>query len=293
MEETNRATTIAFLGLGQMGAPMAGRLVSGGFNVRVWNRTRGREDALVAAGAFAATTPAEAAHGANVIITMLTDGSTVEAVMNGADGVLSQSHQGALWLQMSTVGVEWTQRLHDIAVSKGVTFVDAPVSGSVAPATSGQLLILASGPDEAQTPATPIFDLLGRRTVWLGSAGAGSSAKLVLNNWLADLVEMVVETLKFSEKLGLDPHAIVDILDDVPIGSPYAVAKARSMLAGDFTASFALKHAIKDAVLAVHSAQEVDGDLALTRSFLSWWQAALVDGAGDDDVSVVYRYAPK
>src|ERR1700731_519441 len=248
MEETNQATTIAFLGLGQMGAPMAARLVSGGFNVRVWNRTKGREDSLVAAGALAATTPAEAADGANVIITMLTHGSIVESVINDA-GVFSP---GTLWLQMSTVGTEWTQRLHDIAVTKGLTFVDAPVSGSVAPATSGQLLILASGPQEAQAPATPIFDLLGRRTVWLGNAGAGSSAKLVLNNWLVDLVEMVVETLKFSEKLGLDPHAIVDILDDVPIGSPYAVANARSMLAGDFTPSFALKHPIKDGVPATH-----------------------------------------
>jgi 3-hydroxyisobutyrate dehydrogenase len=221
---------------------------------------------------------------------MLTDGSTVEAVMNDARGVLSP---GVLWLQMSTVGIEWTQRLHDLALSKGMTFVDAPVSGSIAPATSGQLLILASGPSEAQAPATAIFDVLGRRTVWLGSAGAGSQAKLVLNNWLVDLVEMVVETLRFSEKLGLDPHAIVDILDDLPIGSPYGVAKARSMLAGDFTASFALKHAIKDAVLAVDSAQELDGDLALTRSFLSWWQEALNEGVGDEDVSVVYRYAPK
>jgi 3-hydroxyisobutyrate dehydrogenase len=135
-----------------------------------------------------------------------------------------------------------------------------------------------------------VFDVLGHHTFWLGDAGAGSRAKLVLNNWLVDLVEMVAETLKVTEALGLDPQVIVDILADAPTGSPYAVAKARSMLDGDFTSNFALKHAVKDAGLALEAARGVHEELPLTASLISTWQRAVDDGAGDLDLSIVYRY---
>jgi 3-hydroxyisobutyrate dehydrogenase len=113
---------------------------------------------------------------------------------------------------------------------------------------------------------------------------------LVLNNWLVDLVELTAETLHVSAALGLDPRAVIEILADAPIGSPYAVAKARNMLDGDFTPNFALKHAFKDATLALDAARSVDVDLVLTESLMSTWQRAVADGAGDDDLSVVYRY---
>jgi 3-hydroxyisobutyrate dehydrogenase len=284
--------TIAFLGAGQMGEPMASRLLSAGFHVRVWNRSSERLQSLVESGAIAAATPALAATGANVIVTMLTDGPAIEAVINAEGGVLSSLASGAVWLQMSTIGVEWTDRLQVLAASAGVLFVDAPVSGSVAPATSGDLLILASGPPAAQQIADTVFAAMARHTFWLGGAGAGSRAKLVLNNWLVDLVEMVAETLKFSETLGLNPDVIVDILQEVPLSSPFAISKARTMLSGDFTPSFALKHAVKDAMLALDAANELERNLPLTSSFITWWQQISADGAGDDDLSVIYRYAP-
>jgi 3-hydroxyisobutyrate dehydrogenase len=104
-------------------------------------------------------------------------------------------------------------------------------------------------------------------------------------------VEMVVETLRFSEALGLDPRVIVDMLSDAPTGSPYAVAKARNMLGADFTSNFALKHAFKDALLSLDAAHSVNAKLPLTTSLIPTWQRAIDDGAGDLDVSVVYRYA--
>jgi 3-hydroxyisobutyrate dehydrogenase len=113
---------------------------------------------------------------------------------------------------------------------------------------------------------------------------------LVLNNWLVDLVELTAETIKVSTALGLDPRRVVDILADAPIGSPYAVAKARTMLDGDFSPNFALKHAFKDAGLALDAARSVNVELALTESLMSTWQRAVSDGAGDEDLSVVYRY---
>ena len=283
--------TIAFLGVGQMGTPMASRLISAGFNVRVWNRSKERVKGLVQLGGTEASTPAVAAAGADVVITMLPDGPSIETVMRGAEGALDTQTSGTVWLQMGSIGIEWTERLRRSATDAGVHFVDAPVSGSVTPATTGQLIILASGPESAHRVADPIFAALGHDTFWLGAAGAGSRAKLVLNNWLVDLVEMVAETLKLSEALGLDPRVIVDILDDAPIGSPYAVAKARSMLDGDFTSNFALKHAVKDALLTLDAAHDIDRKLPLTESLIANWQRAVADGAGDLDLSVAYRYA--
>lgn len=279
--------TVAFLGIGQMGAPMARRLIAAGFSLRVWDRTPGRTASLVDAGARLASTPAQAAKDADFVITMLPDGATVESVMSGEQGALPTSREGALWLQMSTVGVDWTTTLHDLARENGVHFVDAPVSGSVAPATNGTLVILASGPSEYREPSTPVFEAMGR-IVWLGDVGAGSSMKLVLNNWLADIVEATVEMIRFSEALGLDAHAVVDVLEGLPIGSPFGVAKARQMLAGDFAPSFALKHALKDVDLSIQTASARGVNLLLSESFVDSWHRAVDNGFGDRDVSAVF-----
>lgn len=286
----NHDVKVAFLGTGEMGTPMSSRLISAGFDVRVWNRSKERLRTLVLLGGVEALSPAMAVADADVVITMLPDGPTVNEVMSGDVGAYSTLKRGTVWLQMGTIGTEWTERLSGTALGYGALFVDAPVSGSVLPAASGQLLILASGPDEARVAADPVFAAMGRHTFWLGAAGAGSRAKLVLNNWLVDLVEMTAETLKISEALGLDPSVIVDMLADAPTGSPYAVAKARSMLRGDYSTNFALKHALKDALLALDAAQKVGKKLPLTESVISGWQRALADGAGDLDLSVIYRY---
>ena len=210
---TQLHATIAFLGVGRMGAPMATRLIEAGFTVRVWNRSAQRVTPLVERGAVAASSPAQAAEGADFLVTMLPDGPLVEAVMSGPQGALTTLASGAVWLQMSSVGVEWASRLAELVANNGVAFVDAPVSGSVAPAQTGKLLILASGPDDVQAKVAPVFDVIGRRTVWLGASGAGSKAKLVLNNWLVGLVESMAETLHFTESLELDPQLIIELLD--------------------------------------------------------------------------------
>jgi 3-hydroxyisobutyrate dehydrogenase len=279
--------TVAFLGVGQMGAPMATRLLAAGFGLRVWNRSPQHTIPLVDAGAVAAPTPRDAASEAEFVITMLPDGATVESVMLGDDGALAALAKNAVWLQMSTVGVDWESRLSEMARERGVTFVDAPVSGSVGPAINGTLVILASGPAEARELTAPVFGALGR-VVWLGDAGAGSAAKLVLNNWLADIVETTVEMIRFSTALGLDPHAVVDLLEGLPIGSPYGVAKARQMLDGDFAPSFALKHALKDVDLAVETAHARGVRLTLSESFVESWHRAVDSGLGDRDVSAVF-----
>ena len=132
-----------------------------------------------------------------------------------------------------------------------------------------------------------MFAALGR-AAWLGPAGQGTRAKLVLNNWLADLTETTAETLTFAGQLGLAPAAIVDLLESTPLGSPYAVQKARVMLAGNFTPAFALKHALKDADLAAQAARETGTELTLTSALLPRWRRAAASGHADDDLAVIY-----
>ena len=187
-DEQAAAPVVAFLGAGRMGAPMAANLARGGFDVRVWNRTASRARALAADGAVTASSPAEAVQGAAIVITMLADGPATEQAAAGPDGLLAAA-PGLIWVQMATIGTEWTARLAGLAAAHGVVFIDAPVSGSEGPARAGQLTILASGPDEVRGVLAPVFGVLGRATAWLGPAGHGTRAKLVLNNWLADLTE--------------------------------------------------------------------------------------------------------
>jgi 3-hydroxyisobutyrate dehydrogenase len=139
-----------------------------------------------------------------------------------------------------------------------------------------------------QEAVAPVFAALGRATTWLGPAGHGTRAKLVLNNWLADLAETTAETLSFARQLDLDPAAIVDLLESTPLGSPYATQKARAMLAGDFTPAFALKHALKDADLAAQAAQASGAELTLTSALLPRWRRAAAAGHADDDLAAIY-----
>ncbi|MEV6056964.1 NAD(P)-dependent oxidoreductase [Streptomyces sp. NPDC052107] len=283
---TPKTPVIAFLGTGRMGGPMAVNLARGGFQLRVWNRTGSRAATLAGHGAFVAHTPAEAVQGAGILITMLADGPATEQAANGQDGFLARC-RGLIWVQMATIGARWSSQLAVAAARHGVTFVDAPVSGSQGPAEAGQLIVLASGPDRVRDVLTPVFGALGRATVWLGPAGDGTRAKLVLNSWLVDLVEATAEALSFAGRLGLDPASIVELLRSTPLGSPYAVQKATTMLAGDFTPAFALKHAVKDAELAVQAAYGSGTHLPLTEALLPRWRHTAVEHA-DDDLSAVY-----
>ena len=281
------APIVAFLGAGRMGSPMAANLARAGFGVRVWNRTSGRAEALAADGAVVVTSPAQAVRGASIVITMLADGPATSQAASGPDGLLA-GPPGLTWVQMATIGNDWTGRLATAAAARGAVFVDAPVSGSEGPAQAGQLVILASGPDGVHDELAPVFAALGRATVWLGAAGNGSRAKLVLNNWLADLTESAAESLAFAGRLGLDQSAMIDLIAQTPLGSPYAIQKARAMLAADFRPAFALKHALKDAELAAQAARLAGTELALTEALLPRWRQAVAAGYAEDDLAAIY-----
>jgi 3-hydroxyisobutyrate dehydrogenase len=274
-----------------MGAPIARNLLGAGFPVTVWNRRPEAAAPLGDAGATVASSPAAAVRGADVAITMVTDGDAVGQTMNGSTGALEALRPRSVWIQMGTIGVEWTDRFATMAAAHGVDFVDAPVSGSDGPAREGSLILLASGPEEVRTRVQPIFDAIGRKTLWLGPAGNGSRMKLVLNNWLTAQIEGISETIALTQALGLDSGAFVEAIDGEPLGSPYAVAKARAMIAGDYAPGFALRLGFKDVRLALDAARESNLDLPITSAVERRFETAMADGHGDEDVASVFAEA--
>ncbi len=281
--------TIAVLGAGgTMGFAMAQNLVRGGYEVRAWNRSRDKAEPLTDDGAQVLDTPAEAANGAGVILTMISDADSVIEAMQGDDGALSAGAGGdAIWLQMSTVGERGTERCADLAGAHGIEFVDAPVLGTKAPAQEGKLVILASGHDRVRDRVQPIFDVIGQRTMWLGEAGDGSRLKLATNSWILAVVEGVAETLALAEGLGLDPQLVLDALQGGPLDLPYLQMKGKAILSRDFEPSFRLALAAKDASLVQEAAERHDLDLPLVRTIRERLDAGVAEH-GDQDMAATY-----
>jgi 3-hydroxyisobutyrate dehydrogenase len=228
----NDGTTIAFLGLGQMGTPMAANLVRAGFRVRVWNPTASRTEELAKLGAIPAAVPADATRGSDIMITMLSDGAAVDDAMFRPLGGLDAARPGQVWAQMSTVGVDWTRQLADKARAFGVTYADAPASGDQGLAAAGDLVIFASGCEQARHTLTPVFGALGR-AAWLGETGAGTRATLVLNHLKVDSAEDS-ESLWFDEEPGevfdTDPAPGACAPTPVPPGVSLFVPRPRDPL---------------------------------------------------------------
>ena len=205
---------VAVLGTGIMGAAMARNLLGAGMEVRVWNRSREKAEGLAGDGATVASSPGEAVEGAGFVVTMLSDADVIEEVIGG--DALSGLQDGAIWLQMSTVGLEGNERLARLAGERGVAYVDAPVLGTKAPAERGQLIVLASGPEGLRPRAEAVFGPMASKVVWLGEAGAGSRLKLVVNNWITGLLGVLAETVALAEALDVDPTRFLEAIDGGP-----------------------------------------------------------------------------
>ena len=237
---------VAVLGTGIMGSAMARNLARAGLDTTVWDRTAAAAAPLAAAGAQVAESAVEAVTGADVVITMLPDGDAVSAVM--FERTVDALADGAAWAQMGTIGVPATSEIADrlARLRPGVLFVDAPVSGSKGPAETGELLVLASGPPAAVPVLTPVFEVIGRKTVWLGEAGAGSRMKLAVNAYMSVFIEGVAEALELVDRLGIDPGKLDDVIEGGPLDAPIADAKLHKMERGDLAPEFPLEWALKD-----------------------------------------------
>ena len=277
-------TTVAFLGTGTMGLPMARNIAKAGHQVRAWNRTRAKAEPLADDGATVVDTPAEAARGADVLVTMLMD---TAATVDAARPALAELPRGAVWLQMGTIGVAGASEVADLAT--GVELVDAPVLGTRAPAEAGKLTVLAAGAERVRDRAQPVFDAVGPRTMWISedaARGDGTRLKLAVNNWVLALTSAVGESMALSDALGVDPRRFLEALDGTPTDSPYAHIKGKAILDNDFSPSFGLDGAHKDSTLINEAAGSLRLDVAqATRERL---RRASEAGHGAEDMSAVY-----
>jgi 3-hydroxyisobutyrate dehydrogenase len=281
--------TVAVLGAGGlMGFAMARNLAREGYGVRAWNRSREKAEPLSEDGAEIFDTPAQAAEGAHIILTMVADADTVLSAMEGDDGALSADRAGdAIWLQMSTVGIEGTDRCAALAADHGIAFFDAPVLGTKAPAEQGTLVVLGSGPEDRRERVQPIFDVVGARTMWLGDAGDATRLKLAVNTWVLTVLEGTAEVLALAEGLGLDPQLVLDAVKDGPLDIAYMQLKGKAMMAREFEPSFRLRLAAKDAGLVV-DAMDLHGlDLPLVTAIRDRL-AQGVSEHGEKDMAATY-----
>ena len=280
----NGRVVVAVIGAGIMGSAMTRNLAAAGLITRVWDRAASATGALADAGAVVAASARDAVRDADVVITMLPTADAVESVI--FDGQVAEAFaDGCVWAQMGTIGVEATLRIRDrlAAQRPGVMFVDAPVSGSKGPAEQGQLLILASGPAAAAEVAQPVFDVIGRKTVWLGEAGRGSQVKLVVNAYLSILIEGVAETMELADRLGIGHQQLAEVIEGGPLDAPLADAKFHKMDRGDFSAEFPLEWALKDVDLVIDAAG--GQALPLLAALSGQWHAAVAAGYGREDIS--------
>jgi 3-hydroxyisobutyrate dehydrogenase-like beta-hydroxyacid dehydrogenase len=286
---------VAFLGIGQMGGPMAANLARAGNTVRIYNRTVARAEALVDACAdvdiAVGRTPADAADGADVIVTMLADPVALEAVYSGPDGALPALAPGALAIEMSTVGPQAVLRLAPRIVAAGGAIVDAPVSGSVAFAASGSLTIMVGGDDVDVARAQPILEVLGSTVIRTGRLGTGAAMKLVVNTVIYGLNQALCEALVLGERAGIDRLVAYEVIANSAVAAPF-VHYRRSAFEQPESAPPAMRIdlAAKDLELILSLGDEVDASLEQAGVNLGSFRAASAAGYGDDDVVAVARH---
>jgi 3-hydroxyisobutyrate dehydrogenase len=279
---------VAVLGIGAMGHGMAASALRAGIPVIVWNRRMEATEDLAALGAQVATSAADAARRAAIVVTMVTDADAVISIARD-QGMLEALAPGAIWAQMSTIGVAGIDRVAALASAErpDVVLLDAPVSGSKDPAERGQLTIFASGPGEARARVAPLFGALGQRTIWVGETGAGTRLKLVNNTWLAFANEAVATSVAVAHRLGLATGSVLDALGSAPLVSPWQAAKLQRIADGEFSAQFSLSLALKDVHLALQAAG--DARLPVLACLADEWQQAVDQGLGEQDLTVVTR----
>jgi 2-hydroxy-3-oxopropionate reductase len=252
-------TSIGFVGLGIMGAPMAANLARAGYPLVVHNRSRQKVEQFVAEHerAEAAATPKEVAERTDVVITMLPDSPDVEQVYLGEDGVVAGTRGGQLLIDMSSIAPAVARAVFDAASEVGAAALDAPVSGGDVGAREGTLSIMVGGPEDAFERARPLFEVMGKTIVRVGEAGAGQTAKACNQILVAVTIEAVSEALVLASKAGVDPERLLDVLSGGLAGNRVMEVRRRNFLEHDFTPGFKLALHHKDLGIALRTAREL------------------------------------
>jgi 2-hydroxy-3-oxopropionate reductase len=278
---------IGFIGLGIMGRPMAANLLAAGYQVAVANRSRDAVHALAAQGATAADTPAAAARGADVVITMLPDSPDVAEVVAGRGGVLEAAEPGTLLIDMSTISPLTARELAAEAEGGGCSMLDAPVSGGDVGAQAGTLSIMVGGMSEDFERARPIFEVLGQTIVHVGGPGAGQVVKACNQLVVALTIEAVAEALVLGSSAGIEPALILEVLGGGLAANKVMEVRRSNFLDHDFTPGFKVRLHHKDLGIALATAREQGAVLPATAVVDQLMHALRRAGHGEDDHSAL------
>ena len=291
---------IGFIGLGNMGLPMAQNLIKAGHAVTGLDISKAQIDKLVEAGGKAAGSVKDAASGVDIVITMLPAGAQVRDVYLGNDGVVATASQGALLIDSSTIDVETARAVSSVAQGNGLAMLDAPVSGGVGGAQGGTLTFMVGGPDAAFERAKPILEKMGKTIVHAGGAGNGQAAKICNNMILGVSMIAVSEAFVLAEKLGLDAQKLFDISSKssgqcwsmtsyCPVPGPVPASPANR----DYQAGFTAAMMLKDLKLAQDAAKTTGAATPLGADAAKLYGQYVESGEGGRDFSGIIRYVRK
>jgi 3-hydroxyisobutyrate dehydrogenase-like beta-hydroxyacid dehydrogenase len=289
-------TRIALLGLGRMGAPMAARLVAAGHSVRVWNRGPAGYDRLadelaaldVSAGAEHADSPADAARDAELVLTVLADGAALGSVLSGRDGVLASAAPGTIVCDLATIGVAAAHEHAAALAGRGLSFVDAPVSGSVTAVRAGTLLVMAGGDPAAIAAVTPVLEAFAARVLRVGDTGSGQAMKLAVNSVLHTLNAALSESLVLAERGGVPRATALEVLAGSAVAAPYVLYKRASFADPDGQpVAFTVDLMRKDLELILGFARSRSSPVPLAEVVSGVSAEASAAGLGSRDMSIL------
>jgi 3-hydroxyisobutyrate dehydrogenase-like beta-hydroxyacid dehydrogenase len=280
---------IGFMGLGIMGTPMAANLLKAGYAVMVYNRSPEKADPLVKQGAGLASTPKALAKTADVIIAMVTGPEALGNLLWGPDGAGGAFNHSKIFINMSSVAPRYTRELARELEPSGVTFIDAPVSGTKKPAEDGTLLILAGGPQDKVKELEPLFLAMGKKVIYCGPAGQGSMMKMFINLLLGLMMEGFAEGLNYGKLGGLTMEAMLDTVFSGPLNCAMFQMKAPHLQNRTYPTAFPLKHMTKDAKFVVDTAFELGAPIPLGQMLLHLFRIGVAQGWGDEDLSAIAR----
>jgi 3-hydroxyisobutyrate dehydrogenase len=279
---------IGFIGLGIMGSRMAANLRAAGLELTVWNRTTVTAERWAERhGAGIAETPKELGEESDVVVTMVVDGSQVETVLLGGDGLVEGAQRGALCVDMSTIGPSATRRIGNSLAERGISFMDAPVTGSSPKAEDGTLTIMAGGEESDFARALPLFRAMGEVIVHVGALGDGQMAKVINNAVAAVNTAVVGEALILASRAGLDLDTLHEVMRVGSGASAMLELKTAPMRAHDYMTLFKLDHMLKDVRLCLQEAEAVGGRFGFAHEVAEILAIASDRGHGDDDFAAM------
>jgi 3-hydroxyisobutyrate dehydrogenase-like beta-hydroxyacid dehydrogenase len=281
---------IAFIGLGIMGTRMASNLLANGVELTVQNRSPEPVDELVKKGAHRTSSPAEAVQDADIVFSMLSTPEVVEKVFLGKEGVLGRMKEGAIWADHSTVDPSFSKRCGEEAEASGVSFLDAPVSGSKPQAENAELIFLVGGDEGKVEIIRPYVEMMGKRLLHAGELGKGSSFKMVVNMMLAQSMLAFSEATLFGESLGISEETLLNELPNMVVSAPLTVPKAEKIRNAEYDPQFPLEWMHKDLHLASNAAYEAGRPIHLANLAKEIYAEADHGEMSRMDFSAIFKY---